>query len=179
MMTLHAVSKPEEQQVVWEAFPSWAHFTWLYFLSAVSALRGALYFKFGVGGWEMWIIGAGILLACAAILRHWAHYDLTRDQLTVRNHYTGREIQSIPLNEVGNVVVQQGVVADFFGIGTVLVHTRSSDRLLSLRGVSDPEEIKIRIEVLVWKHNRAANHTRANSRRKQRQDAGRSSPHCT
>ena len=154
--TLHAVTKPEEQQVVWEAFPSWAHFTWLYLLSAVSALRGALFFRFGVGGWELWVIGAGILLACAAVLRHWAHYDLTRDQITVRNHYTGREIQSIPLNEVGNVIVQQGMVADFFGIGTVLVHARSSDRLLSLRGVSDPAGLKICIEALSWKHGRVA-----------------------
>ena len=163
MMTLHAVSKPEEPTVVWEAFPSWAQFSWLYFLSAVSALRGALFFRFGMSSWEMWIIGAGILLACAGALRHWAHYNLTRDQLTVRNHYTGREIQSIPLNEVGNVVVQQGVVADFFGIGTVIVHARSSDQLLSLRGVRDPEEVKIRIEALAWKHNRAANHPRATS----------------
>jgi membrane protein YdbS with pleckstrin-like domain len=163
MMTLHAVSKPEEQQVVWEAFPSWAHFTWLYLVSAISALRGALFFRFGMDGWEMWIIGAGILLACAAILRHWAYYDLTRDQITVRNGYTRREIQSIPLSDVGYMTVQQGIVADFFGIGTVLVHVRSSDRVLSLRGVSDPEELKIHIEALARKHKRAANHPRANS----------------
>jgi membrane protein YdbS with pleckstrin-like domain len=179
MMTLHVVNEPEVQRVIWGAFPSWAHFTWLYLLSAVSALRGALFFRFGMDGWEMWIIGAGILLACAAILRHWAHYDLTKDQITVRNHYTGREIQSIPLNEVGNVVVQQGVVADFFGIGTVIVYARSSDRVLSLRGVSDPEELKIHIEALAWKHKRAANHSRANSRRKQKRGAGRASLYCT
>lgn len=65
-MTLHAVSKPEQQQLVWEAFPSWAQVTWLYLLSAVSALRGALLFRFDVGGWEMWIIGAGMLLVCGA-----------------------------------------------------------------------------------------------------------------
>lgn len=162
-MTLQAVGKPEEQRMVWEAFPSWAHFIWLYLLSAVSALRGALFFRFGVGGWEMWMIGAGILLACAVILRHWAYYELTGGQITVRNSYTGREIQCIPLNEVGTVIVQQGVVAEFFGIGTVIVQTRRSDRLLSLRGVGDPEEIKIRIEALAWKHSRAANHPGTNS----------------
>jgi hypothetical protein len=85
-MTLHAVSKPEQQQLVWEAFPSWAQVTWLYLLSAVSALRGALLFRFDVGGWEMWLIGAGMLLVCAAILRYWAHYDLTRDHIAVRNY---------------------------------------------------------------------------------------------
>jgi membrane protein YdbS with pleckstrin-like domain len=161
MMRLHAVGNPEEQQLVWKAFPSWAQFSWLYLLSAVSALRGALFFKFGVGGWEMWMLGAGVLLACAAILRHWACYELTKDQVTVRNHYTGRDIQSIPLSDVGDVDVRQGVVADFLGIGTVVVHARSSERLLSLRGVCDPEEVKIRIQAMAWKHNRASNRTSA------------------
>lgn len=162
-MTLHEVSKPEEQQPVWEAFPSWAQFTWLYLLSAVSTLRGALLFRFGVGGWEMWILGAGLLLVCAALLRHWAHYELTRDHITVRNYYTGREIQRIPLSDVGEVAVQQGVVADFFGIGTVLVPDRSSDRLLALRGVSDPEEIKSRINAMAWRWNRMSGQPPANS----------------
>ena len=153
MLKLHAGTKPEDQKLRWEAYASWAHFSWLYLLSAVTALRSALFFKLGVEGWETWIMGAGILLACAAILRHWAHYELTGDQVMVRNGYTGREIQSIPLSDVGHVDIQQGIVADFFGIGTVLVHVRGSDRLVALRGVSDPENIKIRIEALVWKHN--------------------------
>jgi len=104
----------------------------------------------------MWVIGAGMLLVCAAILRYWAHYDLTRDHIAVWNYYTGRQIETIPLSDLGDVAVQQGVVADFFGIGTVLVHARSSDRLLALRGVSDPEEIKIRIKASAWRRNRMA-----------------------
>ena len=56
-----------DRMVVWEAFPSWAQFSWLYFMSALAALRGGLFYRFGVGGWEMWVIGAVILLACAAI----------------------------------------------------------------------------------------------------------------
>jgi uncharacterized membrane protein YdbT with pleckstrin-like domain len=157
MTTLHAVGKTEQEaRIVWESFPSWAQFSWLYLCSMVSALRGALFFRFGVGGWEMWMIGAAILLACAALLRHWARYQLTTDQITVRNGYTGREIQSILLNEVRNIEVRQGVVADFFGIGTVLIHDRNSERVLSLRGVRDPEEVKIRIEAQAWKHHRAA-----------------------
>jgi membrane protein YdbS with pleckstrin-like domain len=162
-MTLQAVTKPQQQQLVWEGFPSWAQFAWLYLLSAVSALRGGLFFKFGVEGWEMWILGAGLLLVCAAILRHWAHYEISQGQITVRNGYTRHEIQSIPLSDVGDVEVQQGRVADFFEIGTVVVHPRSNDRLLSLRGVNDPEEIKIRIKALAWKHNRTGNQPRASS----------------
>ena len=163
MMKLHAVSKSDHvQPIVWESFPSWAQFGWLYLLSAVSALRGALFFRFGVGGWEMWLCGAGILIACAVGLRHWAHYELRRDQATARNYFTGREIQSIPLGDVESVTVQQGMIADFFGIGTVIVHARSSDRLLLLRGVRDPEELKIRIEALAWRHDRPTNRPHAN-----------------
>jgi uncharacterized membrane protein YdbT with pleckstrin-like domain len=155
MASLHAVGKSEPvPRVVWEAFPSWAQFLWLYLLSAISALRGGVFFKFGVGGWELWIIGAGALLLCAVILRHWGYYRLTGEQLIVRNGYTGREIQSLPLNDVRQVAVQQGIVAAFFGIGSLLVQARSSDSVLTLRGVRDPEEVKIRIEALVWRHNR-------------------------
>ena len=50
MMTLHTVNKPEEQPVVWGGFPSWSQFSWLYLLSAISVLRGALLFRFGVAG---------------------------------------------------------------------------------------------------------------------------------
>jgi membrane protein YdbS with pleckstrin-like domain len=157
---LHAVTAPEEQSMLWEAYPSWAQFTWLYLVSAISALRAALLFRFGVGGWEIWLGGAGILIVCAAMLRRWAHYELTRNQIMLRNGYTRHEIQSVRLSEVGEVTVRQGLVADFFGIGTVVVHSRTNDRMLSLRGVSDPEEIKIRIKALAWKHNRVANHPR-------------------
>jgi membrane protein YdbS with pleckstrin-like domain len=148
-MTLQLMENRQlERPVVWEAFPSWAQFSWLYLLSAISALRAALFHRFGVGGWEMWVIGAGILLACAALLRHWAHYELTRDQIMVRNGYTGHEIQSILLSDIRKVTVRQGFAARFFGIGTLVIHSRTVDRMLSLRGVCDPEEVKIRIEAL-------------------------------
>lgn len=134
--------------VVWEAFPSWAQFSWLYFMSALSALRAALLHRFGVGGWEMWVIGTGILLACVIVLRYWGHYELTRDQIMVRNGYTGRVIQSILLSDICEVTIRQGFVGQFFGIGTLVIHSRISDRELSLRGVDDPEAVKIRIQAL-------------------------------
>jgi membrane protein YdbS with pleckstrin-like domain len=134
--------------VVWEAFPSWVQFTWLYLMSALCALRAALFHRFGVGGWEMWMGGAVILLACAAALRRWAHYELTREGIVVRNGYTGRVIQSILLRDVRDVTIRQGFVAQFFGIGTLVIHSRTSDRMLSLRGVCDPEEVKMRIQAL-------------------------------
>lgn len=155
MTTLHLVGKTQrEPPVVWEAYPAWAQFSWLFLLSGLSALRGALFFRFGASGWEMWMVGAGTLIACAVALRRWAHYELTREQITVRNGYTGREIESISLSDIGEVTVQRGAIADFFGIGTLVLHSRTTDRLLFFRGVSDPEEIKIRIEVLAWRRNR-------------------------
>jgi membrane protein YdbS with pleckstrin-like domain len=156
MTALHLVEKSEkDRQVVWQAYPSWAQFSWLYLLSALAALRGALFFRFGAGGWEMWLAGAGLLVAFAAFLRRWAHYELTKDELLIRNGYTGNEIQSLYVSDLRDVGVQQGPVAAFFGIGTLVVSSRSTDRLLSLRGVSDPEEVKIRIQGAAWRSNRA------------------------
>jgi len=152
---LHVVDKAQQNEhVVWEAFPSWAQFTWLYLLSAVSALRGAMLFRFGVEGWEMWMLGTVMLLFCAVILRRWAHYELTRERVIVRNGYTGREISSVPLADVRAVTVQQGIVAGFFGIGTLTISFSSTDRLVSLRGVRDPEDVKIRIEAGAWRESR-------------------------
>lgn len=155
MTTLHVVDQaPQDRQIVWETFPSWAQFSWLYLLSAFSALRGAMFFRYGIEGWEMWMIGTGILLVCAVILRRWAHYELTRERIIIRNGYTGREISSVPLADVRAVAVHQGLVAGFFGIGTLTISSSSTDRLVSLRGIGDPEEVKIRIEAAAWRENR-------------------------
>jgi len=143
-----------DRMVVWEAFPSWVQFSWLYCMSALAALRGGLFYRFGVGGWEMWVLGAVILLVCAGIVRHWAHYGLTREQVLVRNGYTGRVIQSIPLSSIREVTMRQGLVAQYFGIAVLVIHSRTPDRTLSLRGLCDPEQVKSRIEALAWKHQR-------------------------
>lgn len=162
MMTQQLMDKQEpERSVVWEAFPSWAKFSWLYLISALSALRATMFHGFGVGGWEMWMIGAVILLACAAVLRHWAHYELTRDEILVRNGYTGRVIQSILLSNIREVTIRQGFVAQFLGIGTLVIRSQTPERMLSLRGVSDPEEVKIRIEALVRKSHGTAMNSRS------------------
>ena len=157
MTMLHFVEKTEQDdRMIWEAYPAWAQFSWLYLMSALTALRGALLFRFGVDGWQMWIVGAALFIAWAAILRRWAHYELKRDGLTVRNGYTGREIQSMPLHDVSDIAVQQGIVAGFFGIGTLVVHSRTKGRPLFLRGVVDPDALKQRILASVWRSRTAA-----------------------
>jgi len=146
----------QDDRTVWEAYPAWAQFSWLYLLSALTALRGVLMFRFGIHGWQTWFVGAALLVACAAILRRWVRYELTRDELTVRNGYTGREIQSLALHDVSTITVQQGIVAEFFGIGTLVIHSRTTDRLLFLRGVLDPETMKHRIEASAWRSRTTA-----------------------
>ncbi len=148
-MALIMEKREPSRMVVWEAFPSWAQFAWLYLMSGLSAIRAALLHRFGVGGWEMWMVGAGVLLACVVALRRWAHYELTRDQIVVRNGYTGRVIQSMLLSDIREVTIRQGFVARFFEIGTLVIHSRTPDRTISLRGVCDPEDVKMRIEALV------------------------------
>jgi membrane protein YdbS with pleckstrin-like domain len=162
MTTLHVLDKAQQdRQLVWETFPSWAQFTWLYLLSAIAALRGAMFFRLGVEGWEMWIIGTGMLIACAVMLRRWAHYELTREQVIVRNGYTGHQIHSVSLTDVREITVHQGIVAGFFDIGTLTISSSSTDRLISLRGIRDPEEVKIRIQATAWRHSQTMDASRA------------------
>jgi membrane protein YdbS with pleckstrin-like domain len=134
--------------VVWETYPSWAHFTWLYLFSALAVSRALLFRQFGVPGWDMWLIGAMLILLCAAAVRRWARYSLTLNEIVVTNGYTGRPIQSMALSDVREVSVKQGPVARFFDIGTVVVRSRNRERALSLRGVADPELVRERIEAL-------------------------------
>jgi uncharacterized membrane protein YdbT with pleckstrin-like domain len=133
----------------WSAYPSWRQFMWLYFLSLMSALRGWLSLRYGVSGGEVWIGGAAVLLVCVAILRYWAQYSLTSHRVIVRNGYTGRKIHAVAISDIREVTITQGFIAQFMGIGTLVFHSTSGDQLLSLRGISDPEVLKTRIEALL------------------------------
>ena len=133
----------------WSAYPSWRQFTWLYFFSLMACLRGWLPLRFGVSGGEVWVAGAAILLVCAATLRHWAQYRLTSLRIIVRNGYTGRQIHAMAISDIREVTITQGPFAQFMGIGTLVLHSLSGDRLLSLRGIRDPEVLKTRIEALL------------------------------
>lgn len=139
---------PAGETVRWTAYPSWRQFTWLYSLSLMAGLRGWLVLRFGVSGGEAWLVGAAGLLVCVAVLRHWAQYSLTSHRVIVRNGYTGREIHALAISDIREVTISQGPLAQFMGIGTLVIHSKSGDRLLSLRGISDPEVIKARIEAL-------------------------------
>ena len=87
------------------------------------------------------------MFAVAAV-RLWAEYVLTTERVVLRSGYTGREIQSISLENVGEVSIKQGPIAEFFGIGTVVVRSQNGEKTVSLRGVRNPEIVKSRIEAL-------------------------------
>jgi membrane protein YdbS with pleckstrin-like domain len=99
-------------------------------------------------GWEFWFGGAALLLVCVASLRRWARYILTPHRLIVRNGYTGRDIEALPLDRITDVTAEQGPVARFFDIGTVVLRTDRGESDLMLRGVPEPEVLKARIEAL-------------------------------
>jgi membrane protein YdbS with pleckstrin-like domain len=137
-----------DEPVRWSAFPSWKHFIWLYMFSMVAGTRGVMLLRSETSGWEFWFGGAALLLVCVASLRRWARYILTPHRLIVRNGYTGRDIEALPLDRITDVTAEQGPVARFFDIGTVVLRTDRGESDLMLRGVPEPEVLKARIEAL-------------------------------
>jgi membrane protein YdbS with pleckstrin-like domain len=133
--------------IVWDSYPSWSQFSWLYLISLLVALRGALFWQINLSVGVTWLIGAVILLLCAAIMRRWGHYELTREYVRVRNGYTGRTISVIPLAQVGEVELWRGPIASLFGIGTVVIRSEAG-KIIRFRGVAEPGEVKARIEAV-------------------------------
>lgn len=64
----------------------------------------------------------------------------------MRNGYTGRDIQTVTLDDIREVTLSQGPIARFLNIGTLVVHSKSGRSPLMLQGVCDPEIIKTRLE---------------------------------
>ena len=137
-----------DETVRWSAYPSWVHFAWLYCFSLMACGRSLLALRWGMSGWEAWLGGATALRLCVVVLRRWAQYHVTSQRVIVKNGYTGRDIQVLALDDIADVIVNQGPIAQFFDIGTVVIKSASRDRVLSLRGVREPEVIKTRIDAL-------------------------------
>ena len=114
----------------------------------MTGVRGLLLLRLGMTGWEAWLCGAMGLLMCVVLVRRWAQYILTSRRVIMKNGYTGRDIQSLAIDEMAEITIQQGPVSRFFDIGTLVIRSVSGDRILSLHGVKDPEVIKTRIEAL-------------------------------
>lgn len=133
-------------RIIWQAYPAWSQFAWLFFVSFAAGSRGLRVLWQGTTGWEIWLAGAVTLLVCAACLRRWAQYLLTSNQVVMRNSYTGRDIRSITLDDMAAITLSQGPIARFFNIGTLVIHSKIGSPPLLLQGVNDPEIIKTRLE---------------------------------
>lgn len=139
----------DPERILWEGYPSWGQFSWLYFLSLWTGLRGLILGRAGFSGWEMWVVGAGMLLALVVVLRYWAKYFLTSKRVLLRNGYSGKDIASVDLGMIKAIEVMQGPVARIFEIGTVVVRCQDSDRSLRFRGIKDPEVLESKLRALL------------------------------
>ncbi len=137
-----------QERILWNSYPSWRHFTWLYLFSGLSALRGGLYIYFEIPTWEMWIVGAIFLLSCVVAIRHWAHYYITTEKVEIKNGYTGQKIDASQLDRIKEVTITQGPVASFLNIGTLTIHTLDPNQMIRFRGIKDPEVVKVRLNAL-------------------------------
>jgi membrane protein YdbS with pleckstrin-like domain len=133
-------------RLLWQGYPAWSKFAWLYLASFVAGSRGLRILWQGATGWEGWLAGALALLVCAACLRQWAQYLIFSNRVVMRNGYTGKDIQTITLDDIADITLSQGPIARLLNIGTLEVHSKSGSCPLLLQGVSDPEVLKTRLE---------------------------------
>ena len=134
------------ETVLWEGSAAWSQFIWLYLIVAMMMARAALLVRLGTSGWGGWLVGAIALLGIAAALRRWGRYVVTTRRVRLRNGWTGRDIESIEHQDIGEVSIKQGPLADLMGIGTVVIQARQDDAVIQFRGVLDPEDVKQRIQ---------------------------------
>ena len=139
----------ESERIVWQGFPSWGQFSWLYFFSLLAVVRGFLLWRFGLFGWDMWIVGAVTLLIVAFFLRRWALYILTPTRLIIRNSYTGHDIDMVKLEKIQSITLQEGLIARMWGIGTLIIRTNEKDRLRYLHGLKNPDVVEAKIKALL------------------------------
>ena len=137
-----------KEPVLWQAYVSWNQFAWLYLVGLFTALRAALLWQAALPGWAAWGLGAGFLMALAAALRYWVRYEATSQHLLIKNAVTGREIQSVALEHVGEMTIQQGLVAWALGIGTIVFRSTGGEELIQFRGVSDPESTLLHLQTV-------------------------------
>ncbi len=144
------MSKPgDPERILWESYPSWGQFTWLYFFSLWTGLRGFFLLRVGFPGWEMWFVEAGMLLGLVMVLRYWAKYLLTTKGVVFRNGYSGKDMASVDFEMFKSVEVMQGPIGRILGIGTLVVRCEDSGKSIRFRGIKDPEVLETKLRALL------------------------------
>ena len=132
-------SAQAKEPLLWQTYVSWNQFAWLYLVSLFTALRGALLWQAAIPGWEMWVMGAVALVVVAGVLRYWVRYVATSQRVLIKNAFTGREIQTMAIENISEVTVKQGLIAWLLGIGTIVFKSTRGDEVMQFRGVRDPQ----------------------------------------
>ena len=131
-------------RIIWQGYPAWSKFAWLYLVSFAAGSRGLRILWQGATRWESWVAGALALLVCAACLRRWGQYLIISNRVVMRNGYTGRDIQTITLDDIAEITLSQGPIARFFNIGNLVVHSRSDGSRLLLQGIRRSSRLALR-----------------------------------
>jgi hypothetical protein len=132
-------SDEAKEPVLWQTYVSWNQFVWLYVVSLIAVLRGALLWQAALPGSGPWMIGAIVLVAVALMLRYWVRYVATSRRVLIENAFTGREIQAMSIEQISETAIKQGLIARLLGIGTIVFTSAHSDEVMEFRGVRDPE----------------------------------------
>jgi hypothetical protein len=134
------ITKAEtEEPVLWQTYVSWNQFAWLYAVSFIAVLRGALLWQAAIPGSGLWMIGAVVLMVVAVALRYWVRYVATSQRILIKNAFTRREIQAMAIENISETTIKQGLLARLLGIGTIVFTSTRSDEVMEFRGVRDPE----------------------------------------
>src|SRR5215467_6480294 len=125
------ITKAEmKEPVLWQTYVSWNQFAWLYVMSLIAALRGALLWQAALPGSELWMIGAVALVVVALALRYWVRYEATSQRVLIKNAFTGREIQTMAIENITATTINQGLMARLLGIGTIVFTSTRSDEVM-------------------------------------------------
>lgn len=128
-----------DEPVLWQTYVSWNQFAWLYVVSLIAVLRGALLWQAAIPGSGLWMIGAVVLMTVALALRYWVRYVATSRRVLIKNAFTGREIQAMVIENISETTIKQGLLARLLGIGTIVFTSARGDEVMEFRGVRDPE----------------------------------------
>lgn len=132
-------SDEAKEPVLWQTYVSWNQFAWLYVVSLIAVLRGALLWQAAIPGSGPWMIGALALMTVALALRYWVRYVATAQRVLIKNAFTGREIQAMAIENISETTIKQGLLERLLGIGTIVFTSTRSDEVMEFRGVRDPE----------------------------------------
>ncbi len=89
-----------------------------------------------------------LIAAREAKERYWVRDAITSRRVVITNMFTGQEIQSIAREGIGEITVQQGLIARFLGIGTIVLPSAGGDQAMVLRGIQEPETARRHLQAV-------------------------------